>query len=189
MDELRTMTEQLDLRRTYRAILNAARERRFISYGDLARANDANWQRVRRKMNRHLGDLVEIAATRNWPIPSAIVVPQDNMETGVLDGTARDGFINAAKEFGYHVSDPADFVEEQQQAMFTWAETAPDELVFSVDERPRTQISGGPQFVRLFGPLLDSLRSLGGAGETKDVYREIAKGPLVTEDDLTGAAA
>ena len=33
------MTDQLDLRKTYRAILDAARDRRFISYGDLAKAN------------------------------------------------------------------------------------------------------------------------------------------------------
>ena len=178
------MTEQLDLRKTYRAILDAARERRFISYGDLARANDANWRSVWREMNRHLGELVEIAATRNWPMPSAIVVPQDNIETGILDGTARDGFINAAKEFGFDVSDPVAFVEEQQQAMFAWADTAPDELVLPKNEQPNTQSIGGPRFVRLFGPLLETLRILGGVGESKQVYREIAKNPLVTEEDL-----
>lgn len=46
MGRLDAMTEQLDLRKTYRAILDAARERRFISYGGLARANDANWRSV-----------------------------------------------------------------------------------------------------------------------------------------------
>ena len=44
--------------------------------------------------------------------------------------------------------------------------------------------NGGPHFVRLFGPLLDALRSLGGAGEPKQVYEEVAKSPLVTNDDL-----
>ena len=178
------MTEKLDLKRTYRAILDAARDKRFISYGDLARANDANWRSVRHKMNRHLGDLVEIAASRDWPMPSAIVVPQDNIEKGILDGKARDGFINAAKESGFDVSDPADFVEEQQQAMFSWAATAPGELILTEDERPHIQISSGPRFVRFFGPLLDALRALGGDGEPKQIYREIAKTPLVTEEDL-----
>ena len=178
------MSDQLDLRKTYRAILDAARDKRFISYGELAKANDANWQSVWREMNRHLGDLVEIAAERDWPMPSAIVVPQDNTETGVLDGKARDGFINAAKEFGFDVSDPAAFVEQQQQAMFDWAETAPDELTLSQDDHSKTGNIGGPQFVRLFGPLLDALRLLGGVGEPKQVYQEIAKSPLVTEDDL-----
>ena len=178
------MTELLDLRKTYRAILNAARERRFISYGDLASANDANWQSVRYKMNRHLGELVEIASKHDWPMPSAIVVPQDKIETGQLDGAARDGFINAAKEFGFDVSDPVAFVEEQQQAMFAWANSAPDDLVLPKNEQPNTQSIGGPQYVRLFGPLLEALRGLGGVGESRQVYREIAKNPLVTEEDL-----
>ena len=178
------MSDQLDLRKTYRAILDAARDKRFIGYGDLAKANDADWQKIRYEMNRHLGNLVKIAAAREWPMPTAIVVNQNNIETGTLDGTARDGFINAAKEFGFDVGNPTAFVEEQQQAMFAWAETAPDELPLSKEEQQKTKNKGGPQFVRLFGPLLDALRSLGGAGEPRRVYKEIAKSPLVTEEDL-----
>ena len=181
------MNDQLDLRKTYRAILDAARGKRFTSYGDLAKANDADWQKVRYKMNRHLGSLVKIAAARDWPMPTAIVVSQNNIETGRLDGTARDGFINAAKEFGFDVSSPAAFVNEQQQAMFAWAETAPDELTLSEEQQLRTMQKGGPQFVRLFGPLLDALRSLGGASEPKRVYEEIARSRFVTEEDLKAA--
>ena len=183
MDKLHSMSDLLDLRKTYRAILGAARGKRFISYGDLAKANDADWQKVRYEMNRHLGDLVKIAAARDWPMPTAIVVNQNDVETGTLDGTARDGFINAAKEFGFDVSDPAAFVEEQQQAMFAWAETASDELTLSEEEQPNTKNKSGPHFVRLFGSLLDALRSLGGVGEPKRVFEEIAKSPLVTEED------
>ena len=178
------MSDLLDLRKTYRAILDAARNKRFISYGDLAKANDADWQDVRFGMNRHLGDLVEIAAARDWPMPSAIVVNKDNIETGTLDGSARDGFIKAAEEFGFDVSNPTDFVEEQQQAVFDWAKAAPDELTLSDKEQPETKNKVGPHFVRLFGQLLDALRSLGGAGEPKQVYEEIAKSPLVTDEDL-----
>ena len=178
------MTDQLDLKITYRAILEAARNKRFISYGDLARANNANWNSVRRKMNHHLGDLVKVAAARRWPMPTAIVVTQDNTDTGILDGTARTGFISAAKECGFDVSNPAAFVQEQQQAMFAWSETAPDELSYSTDEQLGTRNIEGPQFVRFFGPLLDSLRLLGGAAEAKRVHREVAKSPLVTNEDL-----
>lgn len=170
------MSDQLDLRRTYRAILDAARDKRFISYGDLAKANGTDWQKVRYEMNRHLGKLVKIAAERDWPMPCAIVVPKDNIKTGTLDGRARDGFINAAKEFGFDVSNPAVFVEEQQQAMFAWAETASDELALSYEEQPKTKHKSGPQFVRLFRPLLDALRSLGGAGEPKKSTRRSRKG-------------
>lgn len=178
------MSDLLDLRKTYRAILGAARGKRFISYGDLAKANDADWPKVRYEMNRHMGNLVKIAARRDWPIPTAIVVNHKNKATGTLEGKARDGLINAAKEFGFDVSDPVAFVEEQRQTMFAWAETAPDELTLAEGEEPKTNNKGGPHFVRLFGLLLDALRSLGGAGERKQVFEEIAKSPLVTEEDL-----
>ena len=111
------MSDYLDLKKTYRTILKAARDKRFISYGDLAKANEASWQKVRRPMPRHLFKLVEIAAARDWPMLTAIVVKQNNIETGTLDGTARDGFIGAAKELGFDFSDPAAFVEEQQQTV------------------------------------------------------------------------
>lgn len=153
------MTDVLDLQTTYQAILEAARDGRFISYGDLAEANGAKWQRVRRAMNHHLGDLVEIAADRGWPMPSAIVVNKQNIETGTLDGDAREGFINAAKSFGFEVSDPATFVEEQQQAVFTWAPNAPDDLGLDPGEGQRGGDLGGPKFVQYFGPVLDALRS------------------------------
>ena len=122
------MSNQLDLRKTYRAILDAARARHFISYGDLVKASDCDWNKHRHELNRHLGSLVKIAAERSWPMLTAIVVNQNNIKTGTLDGSSRAGFIGAANEFGFDVSDPVEFVEEQQQAIFAWAQNAPDEL-------------------------------------------------------------
>lgn len=128
------MPNQLDLNKTYRAILDAARDKRFISYGELAEANDAEWKQVHFEMNSHLGELVRIAADKNWPMLSAIVVNKQNVTSGRLDGSAREGFINAAREFDFDVSDPADFVKEQQQATFAWAEHAPDELLIPKED-------------------------------------------------------
>ena len=127
------MMKRLSLNTTYRAILDAARNRRFISYGDIAKANGLLWNEARFKMNHHLGDLVKVASERDWPIPSAIVVSQENRDTGRLEGSARDGFIAAAKAIGVDVSDPAALVEEQQKAIFEWAQTAPDELGIEED--------------------------------------------------------
>ncbi len=178
------MSDHLDLKKTYRTILEAARDKRFISYGDIASANDASWQKVFRKVPRHLFELVKIATRRGWPMLAAIVVNQNNIETGTLDGTARDGFIGAAKELGFDFGDPAAFVKEQQQAVFAWAKTAPDELTPSEEGDPKTKKLSGPQFVRLMGPLLDALRYLGGAGKPAQVYKEVAKSQLVTKEDL-----
>ena len=78
------MSDELDLKTTYRAILDAARDKRFISYSELAEANHADWRKVRYKIPHHLYNLVKIAAARSWPIPSAIVVSKNNLNTGVF---------------------------------------------------------------------------------------------------------
>ena len=62
------MTDQLDLSKKCGAILDAAGNKRFISYGDLAKPNDDNWRSRWREMSRRLGNLVEIAAQRGWLI-------------------------------------------------------------------------------------------------------------------------
>lgn len=122
------MDDQIDINTTYRAILNAAREHRFISYGELAKANNADWQKKRYDLFRQLGELIEISAGRNWPLPSSIVVDQSSIQTGALEGSARDGFINAAEQLVFDVSTPDAFIKEQQEGMFAWAATAPDDL-------------------------------------------------------------
>lgn len=127
------MTDQLDLQKTYRAILDAARGRRFISYGALAKANDTEWNKVHRKMNRHLGKLVEFAVENDWPMLSAIVVRQNNIDNGHMDGETRTGFITCARELGFDIGDETAFIEEQQQAVFSWAQNAPDELEINED--------------------------------------------------------
>lgn len=178
------MKDKLDLQTTYRTILDSARERRFISYGDLAKANGADWSKVRRAMNHHLGDLVEMAAKRDWPMPSAIVVNKYNIKTGLLEGDARDGFINAAQTYGFDVSDPALFVKEQQQALFDWAPNAPDDLGLAPDEGVREAAIGGPRFVHYFGPVLDALRELGGSAEPKDVMGKVKTIADVSAEEL-----
>lgn len=178
------MTDTLDLQTTYSAILAAAREHQFISYGELAKANGATWKNVRYKMNTHLGDLVKIAAERGWPMPSSIVVNQGNLKSGTLDGTAREGFITAAKEFGFDVDDPADFVEKQQQKMFDWAPNAPDDLGLPETHEPTEIAAVGPKFVQFFGPVLDALRDFGGSAEPRQVMDKVIKLADVTEDEL-----
>jgi 5-methylcytosine-specific restriction protein B len=178
------MSEQLVLRKTYKAIIEAARDERYISYGALAKANGAPWQKVRYQMNTHLGELVRVAASRGWPMPSAIVVNQNNLESGTLDGSARDGLIAAAKENGFTIEDPAAFVEEQQRQLFAWAPQAPDELELNEIEESLPSATGGPRFVAFFGPVLDALRALGGAAEPKAVYEQVPQHTHVSEEEL-----
>lgn len=118
----------LNLQTTYAAILTAARSRKFISYGELAEANNEEWKKVRLPLPGHLDKLIQISAQRKWPIITAIVVNQGNVGDGSLEGAAADGFIRCAIENGYEVTDPAEFIKAQQQEVFDWAPTAPDSL-------------------------------------------------------------
>ena len=72
----------MDLQTTYRAILDAARSRRYISYGDLAKANGADWKKVRFDMNFHLGNLMELAAKRGWPIQAPLSSARPTLPRG-----------------------------------------------------------------------------------------------------------
>lgn len=179
------MEKRLDAQTTYRAIINAARSGRYISYGDLVKANGANWPRVRYPLNNLLGDLAKISAERGWPILSAIVVSQENLATGKLDGTARKGFIAAAKDLGYHCQDPETFVEEQQKKMFKWALDAPDNLDSPVEGLVLDPSQSGPRFVQYFGPVLDAIRALGGVAAPQSVMQKVIELVGVTDQELS----
>ena len=178
------MSDRLDLKTTYRAILEAARRRQFISYGDLAKANGADWQKVRYAMNHHLGELVRVAVQRGWPMPSAIVVNQQSVESGTLDGSARQGFLAAARQYGLEVDDPEAFVKRQQKELFDWAPIAPDDPDFPSGSSDVAGVTRGPKFVHYFAPVLDALRSLGGSGEPKEVMSKVQALAAVTREEL-----
>ena len=65
---------------------------------------------------------------------SAIVVRQGDVQTGALDGESPKGFLTAADMVGIEVDDPNTFYHDQQEAVFEWAKTAPDELASSQEE-------------------------------------------------------
>lgn len=158
----------LNLDTTYRAILAAVRENRFITYGELATANGEPWTKVRRQMPVHLGQLMQLCHEEGWPLLSAAVTPQDAVTTGKLAGSAQDGFVNAARDLGYKIDDPDVFVAEQQQRAITWAKDAPDSLELE-ETHDEQDPEGGPRFVRYFGPVLDAIRALGGEAKPADV--------------------
>ena len=162
-----TSSKRLDINKTYKAILTAARDGRFITYADLAAASGVEWSKARRPLPQQLGQLVKIAHARGWPMLSAIVVRQADVETGALDGESLKGFLAAADMVGIKVDDPEAFYRDQQKAVFEWAKTAQDELA-SPQEVSLEDEAGGPRFVRYFGPVLEALRANGGEA-TPDV--------------------
>ncbi len=109
----------LRLERSREVILEAARARRFLSYGELAEANGVPWRFARRPMNAHLWDLVVWGDERGFPMLSAIVVNKARVATGTMDHDTLRGFIAAARRLGRHDgTEPREFLRAQQEALF-----------------------------------------------------------------------
>lgn len=113
----------LDFEKTFRAVLKAAKERRFLSYKQLADESGVEWSKVRYAANQHLGDLIEYAHRKGWPLLSAIIVNQQNLEDGHMEPPTLRGFCEAARSLGYAFADDEAFVKEQQNRVFEWAAT------------------------------------------------------------------
>jgi hypothetical protein len=111
----------LDFDRSFEIITAAAKEHRFLSYKELADASGAVWDQVHYAIGGHLWDLVEFAHRNCWPMLSAIVVNKANVGTGTMEPETLKGFIAAARDLGYSVSDEEGFLREQQDRVFAWA--------------------------------------------------------------------
>lgn len=122
LDELqRREGPTLNLDVTIKRILLAAASRSFLSYGDVADANGCAWQAVRRQMPKHLDRVLAKAHARQAPLITSIVVNANNRKTGDLEPASLGGFIAGAERLGLQVSDPKEFLREQQEATFNFA--------------------------------------------------------------------
>lgn len=150
----------LDLEVSYKTILVAARQHRFLTYGELATAQGVDWGVNRNQIFSQLSKLVGEAHDRNWPLVTSIVVAQPHIGDGLLDGPSLKGFIRDVRKCGVVVDDPVTFLKTEQARVFAWAPTAPETLDADFS---------GPKFIQLFDPVLDALRSMGGSGSPKAV--------------------
>ncbi len=124
MEELnRLRTPGLQFRRSLDAIRAAAERRVFLTYGDVAVANDITWRAARMRMDPHLFDICRWATARGWPLLTAIVVDQDSRGHGGMTGVPLIGFARCAERCSRIVgADPAAFLRAEQQRVFDWAE-------------------------------------------------------------------
>jgi len=119
----------LNFQVTMQTVLAAGRSGKFVSYKQLADASGVVWSKVHYAMSDHLGKLIEYAHRRGWPLLSAVVVNQKNVATGAMDAATLTGFVTAARELGYVVTDEDAFLREQQQRVFQWAAEREDDPV------------------------------------------------------------
>jgi hypothetical protein len=128
LDALRELERRtgggLDFDKSYQTICQAAREKRFLSYKELADASGAEWSRVHYAIGGHLWRLVEYAHRKGWPMLSAIVVNQQNVASGKMEPGTLKGFIAAAKDLGYDVTGEEGFLKEQQDLVFRWGSSS-----------------------------------------------------------------
>jgi hypothetical protein len=122
-EQARRIGHGLTFSASFKAIRAAAQEGRFLSYKQLADASGVEWTKVHYTIGSHLWTLVEYAHQHGWPMLSAVVVNQKNLETGDMEPETLKGFIGAAQALGFAVTDTQAFLKEQQQRVFKWAQS------------------------------------------------------------------
>ena len=127
-----TAKPALNLEKTYAAILAAARNREFITYGELAAASGLPWKQARPQIGRHLDRFTLLTHQRGCPLLSSVVVTKPNRKRGAIEGRQLEGLLSAAELVGLPATDSQKFVSEQQERVFAWAVTAPEDLLGSV---------------------------------------------------------
>lgn len=114
----------LNFEKTLQAVREAASQRRFLPYKELADKSGCVWNKVRHTIPRHLQSLLEYCHARDMPLLSAIVVNKHNAETGKLDEGALNGFVKGVEELGLRIDDPESFLRDEQEKVFAWANQA-----------------------------------------------------------------
>ncbi len=106
------------------AMTQAAKNGRFISYGELAEANGIEWTKARHTMNGkhgHLDNLLAYCASNGLPLLTAIVVQKGKLASGNMDDFTLAGFVEGAERIGRKVVDPEKFLSQCQDECFAWA--------------------------------------------------------------------
>jgi hypothetical protein len=113
----------LSFEKSLKIIRDAAKARRFVGYKELAEASGAEWSRVHWSVGPHLDSMLEYCHRKGWPLLTAIVVRQAEVDDGELKGTSLDGFVKGCERLGLAVpGDAAAFVRSEQNKVFEWAQ-------------------------------------------------------------------
>lgn len=115
-------SKSLSVEKTVALLKDAAQQKHFVSYKDVAEASGIEFGTVRWQVGKHLDAILELCHSRRWPLLTALCVKQNEVATGDLSGGSLDGFVAGARRLGLTVTDDKAFLRECQAACFAWAE-------------------------------------------------------------------
>lgn len=117
----------LDLDTTYRALIQAARRRRFITDREIADAEGIPWATAQSRLAAQFDVLMRICHDQGWPFLPMIVFQEPGLGHP-SPAAARERLVMAVRGLGVFVGDPPGFIRAEQDQVFEWAAGAPDHL-------------------------------------------------------------
>lgn len=115
----------LDPEKSMELLIQAAKEQRFVTYGQLAAVNGVGWNAARHRMNGsggHLDNLLDLCHSRGLPLLTSICVNQSGADTGDLSSEALAGFVAGARRLGHRIAnhERVEFLRRCQAESFRW---------------------------------------------------------------------
>lgn len=117
----------LDVEKSKAVVIEAARRGDFASMKMLAEASGVAWMDAHYAIGGHLYALNRWAAGHGLPMIGAVVVNQENLDSGKMASKTLKGFVAAAEDLGRFPpkDDPGlgedAFLEAEQRRVFEWA--------------------------------------------------------------------
>ncbi|MEO0683128.1 MAG: hypothetical protein AAF192_22300 [Pseudomonadota bacterium] len=114
----------LDHDATRALLIEAARDGRFVTFGDVARASGRRWsERMRAAAPPHLETVNAAAAAEGRPLLGALVTTRAHAESGRRPAQALADFARNARALGLDVPNGAEaaVLAEEQRRCFAWA--------------------------------------------------------------------
>ena len=112
------MADDLDLKKTFGVLLEAARGGRYLSFTDIAKSHglEPDFNVLMNLLPGHLRDVNKHCAERNWPLIGAIVVGKADVNKEKPN--SQTGFTDVARELGFEFDKEQSFVEQQREFVF-----------------------------------------------------------------------
>ncbi|MGR9253043.1 AAA family ATPase [Rhizobium leguminosarum] len=165
----------LNLQKTYSAILEAAKSRETLTYGDIAAASDVERPLSSEELRNHLKKLAKLSRDMGWPMLISIFEPEGEP----ADDERRRFSVELLKKGKMpldRVNDPIGLLNEQRGTLYDWSGSAPEEIQFRSSE--------GALFVRRFDNVLEALQALGGTGRPVEVINWIKENAKLPPERL-----